>query len=143
MSPWGAIVEEKPIDRGVTEMMAVFYAAGELSRRGWRVFLPVIRGNPDFDFMAEKGGDAHRVEVKGSRSGSLFIFGDKWYDAPHDLHSDLVVGVRAVEGKPVEYYVAHTSEVVADLKRGPNSEWAPWKRKGHYLDRWEKLEKGD
>ncbi len=124
----------------LSEATGVYYAAGELSRRGWSIGIIHSQIHPDYDLLAAKSGRTLRVQVKGNRSGSQFIFGDKWYDHPKSVEADVVIGVRALGDVPVEFYVGTTSEVCADLRARPNSEWAPWQRSDRYRDRWDKLE---
>ena len=128
------------VDRGTSEMMGLFYASAELSRRGWNVFLPVIGRVKQYDLIAEKGGKVIKVEIKGNRSPGVFWFNaEEWYDRQAKLAADFVIGVRAVADSPVEVYVATTEEVVKALSKAPNSEWAPWRAREQFLNRWDKL----
>ena len=137
-SGFGSVVGSE-ISREASEMMGLFYASAELSRRGWNVFLPVVGRVKQYDLVAEKEGRVVKVEVKGNRSEEVFWFSDAWYDKGSEVAAEFVIGVRAIDGSPVEFYVGLAREVVDALVRAPNSEWAPWRAKDRFLNRWDKL----
>ena len=123
-----------------TEAMAIHYASAELSRRGWRVDLPMAGNREGFDLTATKGKETLRVEVKGLRSSAQFYFNaDDWYDPEIALPADNVIGVRALEDQAPEFFIGTAREVQTDLASRPNSEWAPWRDQKMYRDRWDKL----
>jgi hypothetical protein len=130
-----------PIDKDLTEAMAIHYAAAELSRRNWRVFLPVSGRVKGYDFVAWRGDQSSRVEVKGLRStGSL-------WPLPRLERDVILVMVRAVVDGPPEYYIATATdlpEAYQPFSGDPGDhEWKPWKDKNpnRWKDRWDKFEK--
>src|SRR2546427_3350223 len=54
---------KRGIERDITEAMAIHYVAAELSRRDWRVFLPLSGRVRGYDFVAWKGRKSRRGGV--------------------------------------------------------------------------------
>src|SRR2546421_7746366 len=90
---------KRGIERDITEAMAIHYVAAELSRRDWRVFLPLSGRVRGYDFVAWKGRKSRRVEVTGLRgSGPL-----AWRKP---LEPDvMIVAVGALKDSPPQNYV--------------------------------------
>lgn len=130
------------VDGSETEEIALHYAIGELMRNHWKVGRPPSPRSKEYDLIAARPRErAVFVEVKGLRSSGQFFFsGENWYDPSVDVVADVVIGVRARPGRPVEFYIGLTKEVQSDLEARENSEWAPWRQEKKYRDRWDKLE---
>src|SRR2546421_7542687 len=58
---------KRGIERDITEAMAIHYVAAELSRRDWRVFLPLSGQVRGYDFVVWKGRKSRRVAGTGLR----------------------------------------------------------------------------
>ncbi len=124
------------IDRDITEAMGLYYVAAELSRRDWRVFLPVTGRVKGYDIVAWKGSKSRRVEVKALRRSAPFA----WIKP---LENDvLIVGVRALRDKLPEFYVGTADEVNEAIGYEDQLDWKPWQNSERWLNKWDKFERG-
>jgi len=113
----------------------IYYAAAELSRRDWRVFLPVTGRVKGYDFVAWKGRKSRRVEVKALRRYAPFA----WIKP---LEKDvLIVGVRVLPGKLPEFYVGTAKELNEAIGYEDQRDWKPWQNPDRWLDKWDKFER--
>src|SRR2546421_12339942 len=96
---------KRGIERDITEAMAIHYVAAELSRRDWRVFLPLSGRVRGYDFVAWKGRKSRRVEVTGLRSS-----GPRAWRKP--LEPDgMIVGGGALYKRPPRNYFGTSARV--------------------------------